>query len=432
LRRTAGILLATVGMWSGLMATPAVAASAPVVNWAHSVSDDLGTLEVSAKADAGVASLVAHIINEGTQQEVALVDDFVLTSGTVQNGVWRTPEPLQLDVLRGYKVVVDVTDADGNQASGPSYGSLAYLVDTTFSPLQVTPSTITYTDRTVQVTGTLTGKHPGTREISPVAGYEVDVFSMGAVGFSKIVTTDQAGSFTASLTMREPETVQASFAEASGPYLRANSESVEISVSPAQTRVTATPSSPEVDAGGSITLSGQVMWESPQGWQPVAGKSVGTMYCVTDDYCPGSSDAGATTDADGRYELTVKPWQTGYYLVIAGSNDPFVAVGRTRVDVVVWQPAAFTAFTASSDGAGNVVASGRIQFGNFTPYPVTVEIQYREHGTNTWSTMHTLNNSSAGDFSATVAYPGSGHWRAYFPGRPNMYRPTATTQVYVD
>jgi hypothetical protein len=431
LRRAAGILLATVGLWSGLMATPAIAASAPVVNWASSVEDDLGTLEVSASAEAGVASLRAHVINEGTGQEVAVVDDFVLTSGTVQNGVWRTPEPLQLDVLRGYKVVVDVTDTDGNQASGPSYGTLAYLVRTTFSPLQVTPSTITYTDRTVQVSGTLTGKHPGTREISPVAGYEVDVFSMGAVGFSKIVTTDQNGSFTASLTMREPDSVQASFAEASGPYLRAEAESVEVSVSPAQTRVTATPSSTEVDAGGSITLSGQVTWESPQGWQPVANKSLGTLFCRPDDYCP-TSGPQTTTDANGNYQLTVKPWETGYYLVIAGSSDPFVAVGRTRVDVVVWQPAEFTAFTATSDGAGNVVTSGRIQFGHFTPYPIPVELQYREHGTNDWSTVHTLSLWQAGDFSATVPYPGSGHWRAYFPGRPNTWRPTATAQVYVD
>jgi hypothetical protein len=413
------------------MATPAVAASAPVVNWASSVEDDLGVLEVSATAEAGVASLRAHVINEGTGQEVAVVDDFVLASGTVQDGVWRTPEPLQLAVLRTYKVVVDVTDADGAQASGPSYGTLAYLVRTTFSPLLVTPSTVTYANRTVQVSGTLTGKHPGTREITPVSGHEVDVWSSEAVGFSRIVTTGQDGSFTATLTMREAGQVQAEFDDATGRYLRANSEPAEVAVSPAQTRVTATPSSTEVDAGGSITLSGQVTWESPQGWQPVANKSLGTLFCRPDDYCP-TSGPRTTTDANGNYQLTVKPWETGYYLVIAGSSDPFVAVGRTRVDVVVWQPAEFTTFTATSDGAGNVVTNGRIQFGNFTPYPIPVELQYREHGTNDWSTMQTLSLWQAGDFSATVPYPGSGHWRAYFPGSQNMWRPTASAQVYVD
>lgn len=264
-----------------------------------------------------------------------------------------------------------------------------------------------------------------------MSGHEVDVWSLQAAGFSKIVTTGQDGSFTAALTMTEPGTIHAEFADATGPYLRAVSEPAEVTVSPARTRVTATPSSTEVDAGGSITLSGQVMWESPQGWQPVAGKSLGTLFCRTDDYCP-TSGPGATTDANGNYEVAVSPWETGYYMVIAGSSDPFVAVGRARVDVVVWQPAEFTDFTAASDGAGNVVASGHIQFGHFTPWPVTVEIQYKEHGSNTWSTMYTVENSSPGEFSATVAYPGSGHWRAYFPGRPNMFRPTATAPVYVD
>jgi hypothetical protein len=62
----AGALAATV--LSGVFVAPpaALAAGAPVVNWAATDEQNLGVLRVSVTAEADVISITAHIISETT------------------------------------------------------------------------------------------------------------------------------------------------------------------------------------------------------------------------------------------------------------------------------------------------------------------------------------------------------------------------------
>src|SRR5688500_11551969 len=84
----AGALAATA--WSGALVAPsaALAAGAPVINWATTDEENLGVLRVSITAEADVTSITAHIISEITSVEVAVSNAFVRVEGTDRNGVW--------------------------------------------------------------------------------------------------------------------------------------------------------------------------------------------------------------------------------------------------------------------------------------------------------------------------------------------------------
>ncbi|MDQ3785663.1 MAG: hypothetical protein M3422_00270, partial [Actinomycetota bacterium] len=361
------------------------------------------------------------------------VEDFVLVSGTVHDGVWRTPEPVRLAVFDYYDVVVDVTDADGNVASGPSRGTLTYAVRTTFSPLRVDPPAVTYTDRKVTVSGTLTGKRPDNRETVPVPGGEVWVSSSAAEA-PVSVTTAADGSFAAELVMTGPGEAYAEFG-AEGYYMRANSEPVPIEVVPAESRITVETTATEVEQGAQVTVSGQLTWLSPDnGWQPLAGKQVGVLHCSDSlGYC--NTFEYPITDADGRYSVVMTPWSTGHFRVGFPSEDPFVARAVAEADIVVWEPASFSDFTAARDAAGDVVAQGHMRFGHTTPWPVVVEIQFRRAGSSTWTTVATEDNAEWDGtgylFTATVDQSKKGHWRAFFAGSPGLFRPVTTEPVFV-
>ncbi|GAB1508068.1 hypothetical protein [Actinophytocola sp. KF-1] len=438
MRRTSRLVVAAAGVLAALAATPPLTASAatpPVVNWAHSVEDDLGTLEVAARAEAGVTALRAHIRKYGVDQDIAVVDDFVLVSGTVQDGVWRTPQPVQLAEFDYYDVVVDVTDADGNVASGPSRGTLTYAVRTTFSPLRIDPPAVTYTDREVTVSGTLTGTRPDNREVVPVPGGAVDVSSIAAEGQPATVTTAADGTFAATLVMAGPGDVYAVFG-AEGYYMRANSEPTPVEVVPAESRISLRLSATEVDQGAPVTVSGQLTWLSPDnGWQPLAGKQIGVLHCSDSlGYC--NTFEYPITDAEGRYSVVMTPWSTGHFRVGYPSDDPFVGRAVAEADIVVWEPASFTDFTAARDAAGDVVAQGHMEFGYTTPWPVEVEIQFQRAGSRTWTTVATDDDAEWDGtggylFTATVDQPRKGHWRAYFAGRPDLFRPATSDPVFV-
>ncbi|MCC8244668.1 hypothetical protein [Saccharothrix luteola] len=438
--RRSALAVAVLALAALPVTTTAHAAAGPSVRWAHSATGDLGTLEVSASADAGIASLRAYVVSYATGQDVAVVDEFVLHSGTAVDGVWRTPAPLQLDQLGGYRVDVEATDAAGVSTPRAQEGSLSYYVDTTLTFLSDDP-TATYARRSVDVHGVLTGRWPATREVKPIANAAVDL-SNGYGGHYVDAITAADGSYRATLPMdqdafyEDQGFVQATFHSRDG-MLGAGTHAIDVTLTRSPSTITTRVEPRRIDRGEEAVLSGRVTWEAPGGRQPAAGQPVHVWFCYSYQTVCQTFVGTATTDADGRFHLPTTPPATGKFELFAPFEDIFIATGTTTRDIVVYQPAAFTAFTAVRDTSGAVTASGRLRFdGGSTPYPIPVEIQFRAAGTDTWTTVATVPNAeyaSSGEhaFSATVPNQPSGAWRARYPGLTDHYRPLLSERVRV-
>jgi hypothetical protein len=341
--------------------------------------------------------------------------------------------------LGGYRVDVEATDAAGGFAPRRQVGSLAYLVDTELT-LTANTTTVTYSRRTIRASGVLTGRWPDTREVKPVVGGTISL-SNGWGGWYTDVTTSADGSYGTTAEVDNNAfyegmaSVDATYV-GGGPFLRATAD-LQVTATPVKSRITAQVSQRRIDKGTSVVLSGQLTWRSPElGWQPLADTGVGILFCVTEDYCP-TSAGYPTTNAEGRFEVTVTPWQTGFYRIGYGSPDVFISDAVGRADIVVYQPVAFTDFTAVRDSSGAVTASGHLRFdGGFTPWPIPVQVQFRASGTEEWATVATVANAEWDGtggyrFSATVAGQPAGAWRAFYEGRENQFRPAHSTTVVV-
>jgi hypothetical protein len=421
---TATALVSTVGV-----SAPAHAASPPTVNWANSVDGDLGRLRVSATAESGIASIKAHIISYATQQEVAVSDRFNLASGTEQDGVWVTVDRFQLPELGFYRVDVEVTDRDGQHVLRQDAGALSYYVATFFDETLVRPATMTYYEREVTLSGRLLGRWPGDGQVRSLVGFPV--WLSAYPGDFTEVTTGEDGRFSGPLHLDDAGSVYAYYPYDNNHigYLSSNSEDLPVGIDPAATYATLKVSKARVNAGTSVTLSGQFMWRSKDGWTPLANAQFGVLFCVSEWYCPTSEYP--TTDAEGRYRVEVTPWQTGYYQVSMRPDDPFLATAFAKADVVVLQPAEFSEFTAVRTAEGNVAVNGTMSFGNFSPGTTPVQIQYSPTGNGGWTTMTTVQADGGYNFSATVEQGESGYWRAYYAGQTDFFQSAVSAKVHV-
>lgn len=433
MRRT---MIAVVAALLPLVALPSVAqaATAPVVNWAGSKDGDLGTLRISASAEAGVTGLTADLhLADG--ETTATVSEFQLVEGTVQDGVWETPAPVQLTELDVYQVDVVATDADGQQTSRENAGALAYLV-TSFFELTTDRPTIDYFDRSVTVHGTLSGRWPADRSVHPLAGRPVTVDAFPSPSVDAVTGAD--GTFTATVELEGETRLTASFWSDEPGILNGTSDAVLIGITPTPTELTMTVDRKKVNAGEPITITGRVTWQTPDGWLPVAGKSVGILFCraVQPDICD-LMDESPTTDADGNFQVVVTPHETGLLKVFYqahdqwGSADPFIERAEQAVDVVVVQRVSFQDFYGRRDESGNVTVQGRIEFEVFSPTSAPVDLQFRPTtGSGEWTTVRTVD----ADFSFEEVFeaPPSGEWRAYYAGEPDLYQPATSEVSYVE
>ena len=431
--RRLGILLLSLLVATLGLTTPAAAFAADpsiVVNWANSVDDDLGVLQVSVTSAQEITRLKAHVLSSDTGEELASTEDFVLDSGTAANGVWRTKDTFKLDHLGTYPVTIDATAADGTQVTADRVGGLSYYARTVFEPLTY-PATVGYARRDVTVHGRLMIRSPGTRELSPFAGATVRVDYMA---YDRIdnptddgggeAHTDADGRFSYARTLTGKTDFDAYYSyEYEFPYyIGGISDDLIVGVQQAPVHVTATATPDKVDAGGQITVSGQATWESPTGWKPLAG----AVFFL--DGAPGTPEV--TTDADGRYSATVVPHVSTDVVVRYEVQDPFMGDGVSEpVKVTVVQPSVIRDFEAARGEAGHVEVSGELDFpGPQSPGDAAVDIQFSADGT-TWHREATLPADHR--FSATIAADQPGYWRAHYPGA-TMFQPATSAAVYVD
>ncbi|MFC9692913.1 hypothetical protein ACFTSF_30465 [Kribbella sp. NPDC056951] len=421
----------------GVVPSVATAATPPRIGSAFSSESDLGIVQISASAEAGIEGLTAHIRSQATGEELAAITSFNLSSGTAQDGVFTAGTRVQLDKFDTYRIDVDAVDTLGQQTSKRSAGTLVYVIQPIFSPLSVDRTTITYSRRTVKVTGTLSGKWPTDGVLRPISRMPVRV---GASFEPSVdVQTGPDGRFTGEVALNQEANIYARF-EGGGDYVFAESEPQHISVTPSPTRITVKVSPKQVKLGEPVTISGRLSWKSPDGWRPLANRRFGLLECDQFGTCPVAVDV-PKTDADGRFSVTSVPYVTGYYQVgFAGSDengrpDPFLPLVLEKASVSVLQPVEFSDFTAARDESGQVVASGHVQFpGRYSPGTVPVQIQYRAPG-DSWVTVADIENAdwdSAGfAFSATVDEPAGGVWRAYYAGQAQHFQTAVSAKVRV-
>jgi hypothetical protein len=434
LRRLGIFLLSALIVALGLPTPGSAFAADPsiVVNWANSVDDDLGVLQVSVTSAQAVTHLKAHVLSSDTGEEVASTEDFVLNSGTAEDGVWRTKDTFKLEHLGTYAVTIDVTAADGTQVTADRVGGLSYYARTVFEPLTSDPAAVDYAHRDVTVHGRLMTRSPGTRELSPFAGATVWVDYM--VYDRNDNPTDNGGaeahtgadgrfSFTRTLTGKADFDAYYSYENEFPYYIGGISDTLTVGVKQAPVRVTAAATPDTVDAGGQITVSGQATWKSPTGWRPLAGA---VLFL---DAAPGTPEV--TTDADGHYSATVVPYVSTDVVVRYEVQDPFMGDGASKpVKVTVVQPSAIRDFEAArGEEAGTVEVSGDLDFpGPESPGEATVDIQFSTDGT-TWHREATL--PADHHFSGTITADQPGYWRAHYPGA-TMFQPATSDAVHVD
>ncbi|WP_225803036.1 hypothetical protein [Streptomyces sp. NK15101] len=406
---------------AGVPAAHAVEGQAPTVRWASSVSEDLGTLQVSIGSDSAVTDIRAHIVSTVTQQEVAVVehDAFVLASGATDDGVWRTARPLSLPAWGSYSVRVEATDADGDRTTEDSAGTLAYYVQAVFEDVRTDRAEVGTDDRQVRVDGVLKGRRPDTRELEPLADHPVDI----DVDYWTEATprTDAEGRFSSTVTVNYATQIQAVFRHAAEhPYvLYGESSAMPVGIRQVATRwVVQSPADGlTIDLGQSVTLTATLERETPQGWAPFAGQSGGILF---EPSAGGQSDGvgGFTTGEDGRITLTYTPREAGTFLLTTRSEDPFVAPAQTSSpQVTVLRSSVFTRFSAIRTEDRGVRVEGGMDFPDgWTPGTVAVRVQYSRDG-GTWTDVTTVEAYWSGrdhGFSADVADAKPGWFRARF------------------
>ncbi|MCQ8193061.1 hypothetical protein [Streptomyces rugosispiralis] len=434
-RRVAWATIGTVALLlSGTPAANAAEGRAPDVRWAHSVSEDLGTLAVSISSDSAITGIRAHIVSAATQREVAVVEHeaFGLVSGTPDDGVWHTKQPLNLADLGSYTVRIEAADTDGDRTTDDSAGTLAYYVAAVVEDVRTDRTEVDNDHRQVRVDGLLKGRWPATRELKPLADHPVDL----DVDYwtEDTVRTDAEGRFSGTVTVNDAVPIQVVYRyDGKHPnVLYGESPLTRIGVRPIATRwtVQAPAEARTIDFGQQVTLTATLERETPQGWVPLEGQSGGVLFEPSSGG-QFTSVGYFTTGGDGEVTFTHAPWETGSFRVASHSDDPFIASASSNsAKITVLRASAFTSFSAVRTQDGSVHVEGAMDFPDgWTPATIPVHIQYSPDGEQ-WTdllTKEAIWSGSGHAFSADIADAKDGYFRAHFKATDSFRAATSKT-----
>ncbi|MFE0508969.1 hypothetical protein [Streptomyces sp. NPDC058964] len=421
------LVLACASVAAGLLLGPvpaAHAATAPVLFGAGSGDHPAsGLVLVSAQSDSDITSITAHLYAPGSPAgapEVAEVSDFTLASGTDRSGLWQTSTPLRLADLGTYRVVVDLTDADGDTSS--TEDTYQYELEANLTDLQAAPQSPDYEHQDVTVTGGFTVTDPRTGETTPAADAHVDLeISNEADGTT---TTGTDGRFTYTYPVTDPSIADVNaWLRLDDPFYqsRAN-ESAEVRAVQSDTRVTLDAAELDVKAGQAATVSGTAEVYVGGAWKPLAGANVDEVW----ESDLGSAGAHPVTGADGRFSGQLTMSSSGSVDVQVRSGTYVNWSPLQRVKVYVAKKTSLTDFTATLDKYSELTAKGVLHTGSSVPGYADnkVELQYSTDGKTGWKTMKTVvpGNSdpeSGAPFKGTFDAPYKGYYRAHFEGSRN-------------
>ncbi|MFI0940674.1 hypothetical protein [Streptomyces sp. NPDC021020] len=398
---------------------------------AHNDWTNNSKLVLTLDAPTAVKDLKVSLRSVDTQETVATLTDFDLVSGTAENGTWTNHRRVQLPDLGSYRIDVSAADEGGDVLDARSVGYFSYAVQTNLKDVRVDRTRVDYDHRSVTIHGHLMGQWPGSGAVTPMGGFPVGVTSY--MEYTD-VTTAEDGSFSATLpvTSDYQNSIQAMFSYDPNHifYNQSSSKSFPITLKKTATKIVVKPSTGKVPFQGVVdSTSATLLWDSPTGWQPLVGKTIGSNAF--------GDNSQRTTDATGTafFPATQPLWSNFSIDVGWPSDDVFLADASASREILVVQPAAFESFSATRSDAGSVAVSGDLSFdGNWTPAPIPVDIQFSATGKGNWTTVATASSANwdgwGYGFAETAPGTGAGYWRARFTGAP-QYENAVSPVVFV-
>jgi hypothetical protein len=424
--RKRSLALACASVAAGLLLGPVPAAHAAVAPVLYGVGagDHPGDGQVwlSASSDTAITSITAHLYAPGSAAdapEITRVSDFTPDSSTGFANTWRTTTPLRLADLGAYRVVVDLTDADGDTTS--AQGTYVYELEANLTDLRATPQNPDYGHPDVTVAGGFTVTDPRTGRTTPAANARVDLEVSGP---NPETRTGADGRFTYTYRVTDPsaDSVNAWLRLDYPFYQSRNNQSVEVRAVRSDTRVTLDRTALSVKEGEPAKISGLAEVFTGGAWRPLAGAT------VTEEW---SSDMGGATSrpvtgADGRFTGELKMSRTGTAHVSVSDGTFLNTSPEKTVQVAVARKTSISGFTVSMDEYAALTAGGYLHTGSSTPAGADnhVLLQYSADGKTGWTTVKTVTPGN-GDpetgsrFKGTFDTSGKGYYRAYFAGSAN-------------
>ncbi|WUR81547.1 hypothetical protein OG967_23460 [Streptomyces phaeochromogenes] len=422
--RRRSMLLACASVAAGLLLGPVPTASAAttapeLVVAGGTGEQSTGLVSVTARSDSAITSITAHLYAEGSSEEVATVGEFALGSGSESDGRWTATAPLRLAELGTYRVVVDLTDADGDTSTTQSAAGFEYWRTADLHDFEVTPEHPDHSHQQVSVSGRYTITDPRTGETTPAADGAVEIATSNT-GETVSASTDADGRFSTAYTHTYDGGGSVS------PWLQlaapGSQDGATVYVSPVRsdTRVLLDTDELSTVEGEPVTVSGRAEVWIDDDWRPLAGATVRALWSTES----GAAAVRPVTDTEGRFsgELLMPRSGTVQVNVLPGTYLNASAEEPLRVEVA--RATSIGSFSVTVGANSRLTAQGRLYTGESTPPEADnkVRIQYSADGSTDWTTVTTVvpgfgDPEEGSLFQGTFTAPaGQGHYRAYFEG----------------
>ncbi|GAB1820239.1 hypothetical protein [Herbidospora sp. RD11066] len=420
MRRILTVLLTMLTALSLAVSAQPALASPPgqiTIDRARSVTGDLGRLTVDVNSSYPIAKVTAQVIGEDGSV-LATVDDFTIFSGSSWYE-YTAGSRVQLAELGVYRVDVEATDVMGTHVKKERAGTLNYRVETIFEPLRSNRDTVAYDRRDVVVRGRLLGRQPATGRLEPVGGQTVNLVFLYWIKDQNVdiegvpVTTDAQGRFELTKALSSRAEIWAEFDSYAVPgHLSAAAEKIVVNAKEQATRVKVNLSSRRILRGESVVMSGVAEWRSRDGWLPLAGARLTYVSGYWEEI---------TTDADGRYSVTITPQASATIPVNYWAyDDAFKAASAGQAEITVVEPPVFASYGAARQDDG-VVFSAVLDFPDAAPATALIAFEFSLDGQK-WTRREVFEgtyNYWSHNFTGWVAETRPGHWRVKFLGGEN-------------
>jgi hypothetical protein len=425
-------------MLATMVCLPASASAAAAISIysAGPTSGDPGVLTVVALdgSNLQLTSMTVHLYSGST--DVYDVTDMAYVSGPGSFQTWTATAPIpQSGLAPGtYTMTVDATDANETDTGLTTPDPLAFVYRTTITATPA-PSSVSYNDTGVTISGKFTGVTPGSGSSAPVGlgGVPVYLYDLDSDVTTQIATTQPDGSYTGQVQLASTDD-QYIVRVQNSPTIGSSGVPLAVTWVADATRVSASVSPEDFIYGSSATatMTGTAEYKSGATWLPLA------------DYRTYVSDGGTvdyvTTDAQGHFSWTFSPSDGTLWDVQPGGGNQLQG-SQAYGWIHVAMPLTFTSFSASLSPAARLTVHGCVKAtvsGSFAPQG-HMNIQYASSPKGPWKYLGRVSLTEAGStscdgdnhsyVSGSVAVKTTrAYYRARYPANPD-YQAVASRAV---